>query len=53
MCHEWVFEEGGVSKSVKKGRGGIREEIRQLKEVLGVDDSNRTPQVDDDYIGIW
>lgn len=33
------------SKS-KRGHGGVREEIRQLQEVLGVDDPNRTPQVE-------
>lgn len=32
------------SKSKAK-RGGVREEIRQLQEALGVDDPNRTPQV--------
>lgn len=37
----------GKSKGSKsKGkRGGVREEIRQLQEALGVDDPNRTPQV--------
>eukprot|EP00903_Cladosiphon_okamuranus_P016175 g14926.t1 len=37
----------GKSKGTKgsKGkRGGVREEIRQLQEALGVDDPNRTPQ---------
>ena len=32
------------SKS-KSRRGGVREEIRELQEALGVDDPNRTPQV--------
>lgn len=32
-------------KGGKKGHGGIREEIRRLQEVLGVDDPNRTPEV--------
>ena len=37
---------GSKSKSKsKRGHGGVREEIRQLKEVLGVDDPNKTPQV--------
>lgn len=39
----------GKSKSKgtkgKRGHGGVREEIRQLQEELGVDDPNRTPQV--------
>lgn len=43
--HGFAGKVGGGSKRVKKGRGGIREEIRQLKEMLGVDDADRTPQV--------
>ncbi|CAM9309596.1 unnamed protein product [Ascophyllum nodosum] len=35
---------GSQGKRVKKSRGGVREEIRQLQELLGVDDPNRTPQ---------
>lgn len=42
-------------KSGKKGKGGVREEIRQLQEELGVDDSERTPQVglDDWGLGVF
>ncbi|CAM9403618.1 unnamed protein product [Choristocarpus tenellus] len=32
------------SRRKGKGGGGVREEIRKLKELLGVDDPNRTPQ---------
>lgn len=48
LFHHYRTDDSAAKKSKggKRGKhGSVREEIRQLQELLGVDDPNRTPQV--------